>query len=462
MKRWMIGAVTAVGLGLVGGLGYWGYQSGLPNELETPKEPPTTEVTRCDVEQTIDSPGSVVNVHEESIQIAADGRLAEIFVRPGETVQKGQLLARLDDADAYAAALAEARIEYLAAQRALEEVLEGAPLKTAEAHKALLDAQTALETAQNRRKSAAYQRATDNTVDIARANMLLAKGEMERSEEIYDANKNRDETDPERAAALSHMAEARANYTKAKANYDYLLTGPTELEIAKSETEIEMAVGQQAIAEANWERVKDGVDSLAFNQAEARLDQTEAKLKIAQDTFDAIELTAPIDGVVSEANVGVGQHFNAGTTLFILTDPQALEVQSSVVEEEYPLIEVGMPVELWFDALPEAPINGTIAGIVPKRIDGTSPTYQIQLVLDTVPDKLVEGMSANATIFLERKEAVLCLPRAAVRASSSTKTQVEIWTGLTTEKREISVGLRGDSQVEILSGLKEGDLVVTK
>jgi multidrug efflux pump subunit AcrA (membrane-fusion protein) len=39
---------------------------------------------------------------------------------------------------------------------------------------------------------------------------------------------------------------------------------------------------------------------------------------------------------------------------------------------------------------------------------------------------------------------------------------VEIWTGLTTEKREISVGLRGDSQVEILSGLKEGDLVVTK
>ncbi|HNB51851.1 MAG TPA: hypothetical protein PK530_07905, partial [Anaerolineales bacterium] len=72
------------------------------------------------------------------------------------------------------------------------------------------------------------------------------------------------------------------------------------------------------------------------------------------------------------------------------------------------------------------------------------------------------GMTADASVVIAERSEVLCLPRGVVRASSSGTTVIDIWTGSEIEHRTVEIGLRGDVQVEILSGLEEGELVVAK
>jgi multidrug efflux pump subunit AcrA (membrane-fusion protein) len=100
--------------------------------------------------------------------------------------------------------------------------------------------------------------------------------------------------------------------------------------------------------------------------------------------------------------------------------------------------------------------------IVPKLVEGDSPTYDIFIFLDEVPDGLVDGMTADANVIIASRPQVLCLPRSLVHASSANKAVVEVWNGQEIESREITTGLRGDSNIEILTGLEQGEQVVVQ
>jgi macrolide-specific efflux system membrane fusion protein len=69
-------------------------------------------------------------------------------------------------------------------------------------------------------------------------------------------------------------------------------------------------------------------------------------------------------------------------------------------------------------------------------------------------------MTADASITIAKRENVICLPRSIVRASGVDEVTLKIWNGTSEETRQVTVGLRGDSDVEILSGLNVGDQVV--
>ena len=145
-----------------------------------------------------------------------------------------------------------------------------------------------------------------------------------------------------------------------------------------------------------------------------------------------------------------------------VVDPKALEVIANVTEEDYPLLTVGQAVEIYFDARPEAAVQGKVERIIPQRIEGDHPLYNIYITLNDIPDGLADGMTADTAITIAQSKGVLCLPRAVVRASSGDTTTVKVWDGLQETDRQITIGLRGDTYVEIVSGLKEGDQVVTR
>jgi HlyD family secretion protein len=462
MKRGWIGAAVFCGVALLGGIGYAGYLSNRPVKPTAVEKPDTSVVERCDVEQSVSAPGSAGLTRVEGVRMPAEGRLAEVLVYAGQKVKQGQTLARLDDRQKYEAAAAAARLALLEAQRRLQEVREQAPLKTAQAHTALLEAQKKLQTAQSRRLSKAYGFASPDTIDIARANTMLAKIAMEEAESLWQVNSGRPDDDPEKAYLLSQAAAARHEYYRQKANLDWLLNGPTDLDIAQADTAIALAQAELDAAEEGWQRVKDGPDALLLQQVEAAVAQAEANLQQAENVLENLEIQAPFSGVVTAVNARAGQTLPAAAELFTLIDPAALEVQATVTEEDLPLLREGMAVNLFFDALSDESVGGKIKSIIPQRQGGDSPRYTIYITLDALPAGLADGMSADAAIILERREGVLCLPRGLARASGEGKALVEVWNGSAVEKRELKIGLRGDSSVEILAGIVEGEEVVVK
>jgi multidrug resistance efflux pump len=335
-----------------------------------------------------------------------------VYVQPGESVKKGEPLVQLDNPAGFEAARSAAELDVLEAQKTLDDLHKNAALNEAKKKLDLYDAKKKLLSAQ---------------------------------------------------ATLEWLKEVHERYVEASDKEKKRLYDAGETDFLKAQAQIEVARLGVDEAQATLDRLKDGVDPIEEAQAQVDLAEAQATLETANQIEKDGTIRAPFDGVVLSIEAVTGQTIHAGSKLLSFTDPKALEVQASITEEDYPLVSPGMEVGLYFDALPDATLTGNVERIVPKRISGSdSPQYSIYISLSDIPDGLVDGMSADAAVTIAKREAVLCLPRATVRASSGSKTVVKVWDGLQTVERQIEVGLRGDTYVEILSGLKEGDQVVTR
>jgi RND family efflux transporter MFP subunit len=462
MKRlWIFLAAIGV-IAIVGAAGYFGFRTSPEQETVIPEAPPTIPATICDVEQTITAPGELINKNEVHIEMPFTGKLAVVNVEAGDTVKSGEVLAELDDEESYQAAVAAANLEVLKAQSALDELYANAPLEQAEARLALVEAQTALAEAQKDRNRLDYPRASAATIDDAKARLVLAEDMVAIAQTDYDKLSELPFENPQRAAARLRLSDAQREYMNALATLNWYLGKSNESDIALADAELALAQARLDQAQAAWDALESGGTGLQFILAEAQLADAQAKLTLAEHALEGLVITAPFAGVILEADAPAGETIGAGTPIFTLNDPQAVEVETTVIEEDLPYVEVGQPAEVYFDALPEETIGGTISRIVPKRAPGDRPLYYVYILLDRVPAKLLAGMSADASITIAGKEGVLCLPRAVAQVAADGTATVEVWNGLEKEKRVIEVGLRGDTNVEILSGLEDGELVVAR
>jgi membrane fusion protein, macrolide-specific efflux system len=296
---------------------------------------------------------------------------------------------------------------------------------TSQAQLDLLTAQDELEKLQKRRTSLDYPRATDDFIKDLRRQVKAAKNSVN---DLDDEAKNAE--DPVlRSQLLASLETAKQNLKDLESRLSWYTSKPTESDVLAADSELALA---------------------------------QAKYDAAEALMDSLEIKSPIDGIVFEVSVETGQTYQAETTLFTVGDPKALEVVANVTEEDYPLISVGQSVEVFFDARPEVTVQGKVERIIPKRIEGDRPLYDIYISLDEVPDGLADGMTSDTAITIAKHEGVLCLPRAMVRASGGDTTTVRVWDGVQATTQEIALGLRGDTYVEIVSGLSEGDQVVTR
>jgi RND family efflux transporter MFP subunit len=296
---------------------------------------------------------------------------------------------------------------------------------TSQAQLNLLTAQEALDKLQRRRTSLDYPRATDDFIRDLQRQVKAAKNAVS---ELDDAAKSAE--DPMlKSQLLASLETAKQNLRELESRLSWYTSNPTESEIVAVDSEL-------ALAQANYDAAKAVMESL--------------------------KIKSPIDGIVFEVSVEEGQTYQAETALFTIGDPKALEVVANVTEEDYPLISIGQNVEVFFDARPEVTVKGKVERIIPKRIEGDRPLYDIYISLNEVPDGLADGMTSDTAITIAKHEGVMCLPRAMVRASGGDTTTVRVWDGVQETTQEITLGLRGDTYVEIVSGLSEGDQVITR
>lgn len=408
------------------------------------------------------APGKLVNTSYTTLQMPSNGSLAELNVLPGDTVTAGQLLARLNGQEDYEAAVTAAELEVLLAQKAYDDLFANADLKLAEAQLNLVNAQETVANAEQARTRLDAPRADDLNLQQAEAQYLLAKEAYKEALKAFDAVDHKPLTNPDRIFALQRLTAAEQEMDLKLATWNWLLLPAPETDITQADAELALAQVQLAVAQQAYDAVLAGPDDLDIQLAEAKIADAQAKLTTAQAALESLAILAPFDGIVVEVKANPGETLPAGSSLLTLIDPQAIEVEATVIEEDYPYVEVGQKVQLYFDAVPDADVTGTITRILPTRTGGDRPLYNIYIQLNTIPDKLAEGMTADASVVIAERNEVLCLPRGVVRASSSGTTILDIWTGSEVEHRTVEIGLRGDVQVEILSGLEEGERVVAK
>lgn len=269
----------------------------------------------------------------------------------------------------------------------------------------------------------------------------------------------------------SELTSQQATYDGAKAEYEYQ---------QKNYLRNQALHEKQLISDTEFEEA-----TYNYAKAKSAYESSEANLAKAKRNLAYATITSPIDGVVISRAVEEGQTVAAGfetPTLFtIAADLTQMQVIADVDEADIGGVKEGQRVEFTVDAYPNDTFEGTVTQV---RLEATEEsnvvTYEVVISAHNPDLKLKPGLTANVTIYIAERRNVVNIPVKALRfvpdppsgqapapeqapqpeapANDSLKT-VWVQEGQAWKPRQVKVGMNNGVNVEICSGLNEGDVV---
>ncbi len=229
--------------------------------------------------------------------------------------------------------------------------------------------------------------------------------------------------------------------------------------------------------ELSLAQTKEGPDDLDIRAKKITIQQKEDALTTAKQALADHYVRAPFAGVIAKVSAKKGDSASAGTAIVTLVTKQKI-AEVSLNEVDVAQIKVGQKATLTFDAIPDLTISGQVAEIdAVGTVSQGVVTYNIKIGFDTQDERVKTAMSASAAIVTEAKTDVLLVPNSAVKSQGGVsyvevpdKSDISIATANVsgavfnnpTRQQQIEIGTANDEFTEILSGLNEGDLVVTR
>ncbi len=396
--------------------------------------------------------GTVRSSQNAVLNWQTGGTVASVLVDKGDVVTSGTVLAELEQTS-LSQSIILAQSDLISAKQNLEDVLNSGEAR-ANAQLALVQAQQDLEDAEEDSQSKQYQRAGQNTIDISRADLILAEDALDDAEVIYDRNADRSQDDPIYAAALSQLANARKTRDKAYYNYQYVAGLPDPLDISEVEAELALAQEKLLAAEREWNRLKDGPDPDDIETAQNRVTAAQATLNLAH-------LTAPFNGTLTEISVDPGDVVNAGTRAFRLDDLSRLLVDVDVSEVDINGVQIGQPATLTFDAIPGKEYAGVVDDVaaVGNTVSG-AVNFTVTIQIMDADEAVRPGMTAAVNIAVQQLENALLVPNRSVRTLDGQRV-IYILKNNQSVTVPITLGATSNTYSEILEGdVQAGDLVV--
>jgi RND family efflux transporter MFP subunit len=192
----------------------------------------------------------------------------------------------------------------------------------------------------------------------------------------------------------------------------------------------------------------------AFERISSDLRQIQALISVQLEKLDDYTIASPMDGVVLRRDGEIGEIAEPGQILFRVGVPKPLQVVAEVNEEDIPRVTVGQTVLLRTDAFAGRRLEGKVQEITPMG-DAVAKTYRIRIALpDGTP--LHVGMSVEANVVTREKQDALLVPADAVQGQ-----QVLVVEGNRVRRRAVEIGIRGTRNIEVLSGLREGERIAS-
>jgi HlyD family secretion protein len=343
-----------------------------PTPTPMPAATPIPAVALNPAGGSVRASGKIVPARSAELAFPSAGRVLTLTVDAGDRVEADALLAALDDTAAVAT-VAQAQAAVQQAQAQLEERRAGPRSQEVTATQARLDAVQA-------RLDQLTQAARPEDVAAAQTSLAAAQAH-------YDA------LYAEPSEAL--LADARAKVQQAQAALDRLLNPATMSQIAEAKAQVRSA-------QAELELLQAGARPETLAVAQAAVAEAEAALQSAKAELAATELHAPFGGTVTAVKVSEGEMVLPGEVVLILADLDSLRAETTdLSERDVARVEIGQPATVLVEPL-QTEVPGKVARIAPQAsVIGGDVVYTVVVALDTQPEGLRWGMSADVEIQTE-------------------------------------------------------------
>jgi HlyD family secretion protein len=410
----------------------------------------TGHVVKQDLASVVTASGEIKPKNYINIGANAVGNITELLVKEGERVRKGQLLAKIEDVQPEADVQAQkATIQSAEADSSAAE----AGLKAADENTMTLQA----------------------SIDQTKADLARMKAELDRAESLYKEQlMAKQDFDLKR-----YSYEAQVQAVKA-----------SEARVTQSRAQREQMAAQLA-------------------SAQRRVAMSKANLVRFNDLLQKRNSYAPLDGVVTNLPVRVGETVvpglqnQSGTIIMTIADMSLITAEVKVDETDIVNVALGQVVDITIDAIPNKTFKGHVSEIgntAILRSTGVAASqsaissqeakdFKVVVALDNPPDEIRPGLSCTSKITTATRQNVLTIPiqaltvrqrgdlenkplgstavaavksdPAAEKAKKEEITGVFVVNGEKAQFREVKTGITGATDIEVLSGLKDGDEIIT-
>lgn len=395
----------------------------------------TGKVVREDLTSVVTASGEIKPKVYVNIGANAFAKITHLYVKEGDRVKKGQMLALLDNV-----------------------------------------------------QPAADVSANDSALNASRTDAIAAQAAVNTA--VADLNSA--------AASLDH---AKTDYERNKALYDQQLISKSDYDVKK--TAYDTAIAQEGMSKAKLAQAKASLDS-----AQGHINQNQAMLRHAADVLSKTQYEAPFDGIITNVPVREGETVvpgiqnSPGSTLMTIGDTSVITAEVRVDESDIVNVQLGQPAEVTIDAMPKLKFKGVVTEIGRNallRSTGVSTAqstssgqeakdFKVVVALQDPPSNVLPGLSATARITTAKRGSVLAIPIQALTIrergeltpeNKDKKNSVQAATTGGGDPKEdlqgvfvirnkkdavfvpVTTGISGTTDIEVNSGLKEGDEIVT-
>jgi HlyD family secretion protein len=409
----------------------------------------TGKVVRQDLVAQVTASGEIKPRNYINIGANAMGRITEILVREGDTVRKGQLLARLE-----------------AVQADAEVQAQKAALSSTEADAAA---------------SEAAVRAADENLRTAQAAVERAKAELER---------------------------ATLNFSRAEQLFKEKLIARQEFDQRKAERDSLAAALREAEARLDQVRAQRTQAASVLSASQKRVSQIRANVRRASDVLEKHSAISPLDGVVTNLPVRVGETVvpgiqnSAASLIMTIADMSLITAEVKVDETDIVNVKLDQVADITIDAIPNKTFKGKVIEIGNTAIlrstglaasqsaisSQEAKDFKVVIALDSPPAEVRPGLSCTAKITTATRQKVLTIPiqaltirqkgdlepppkkgvQAAVKtdpaAEKARKEEIQgvfVVAGGKAVFRKTETGITGATDIEVLNGVKEDEELIT-
>jgi len=308
----------------------------------------------------------------------------------------------------------------------------------------------------------------DNALIKAKEHLIIVGNFLARlNEALNGAFTTTAVTSSDLSTYQSNLSIARTNVNTALTNLttqeqtiaSTKITNQTNINIAQSNLETVQAVLKKAQDELTAKQADPRQVDIDLTQAEVR--QAQANLRQVQEKINKSILRAPVAGIITLIEKEEGEMAQANQIIVSMIGAGLFQVEANISETEIAKVSIGDIVLMTLDALgPEEKFAGRLIKIDPAEtvVSGVI-YYKVTSVFDAEDERIKPGMTVNLDIQTAQKENVLSLPYYLIKERDGQK-YVLVLEDKEIKEKNIKTGLEGETGVEIIEGLIEGEKVV--
>ena len=385
----------------------------------------TAQATIVPIPTYIEATGNLTSDAQTDVAPAIAGKIVEVNFDIGSYVTQGSVLLRLDPRDAQIR-LEQTRAQVEQQRQAVQQAESNAEqalanLRQTQARLGIRDGETFLIKDFSQVKDITAQLELAEK-ELRRSERLLETGDISRS--MYDQRKS------QRDALLGRLDEARSN----------------------------AAVAIKAIdtARAAYEAQRSAV-----GVSRAALGASQTQVEAAQKALGDTSVLAPISGFVAERTADLGEYISPNTPnakIATIVRTSTLRVRIDVAEQDIAKVATGQGVSVSTSAWPDRNFAGTVVRISPS-LNATARTLTVEAEIQNVDGLLKPGQFATVRITQSKPEPAVMIPVKAVKTVGDTNSVFVIKDGIARETF-VQLGLLENEQIQVKSGVIEGDRVV--